>query len=351
MQRNLSEQKCPACGAPLRFDPESGKSVCDWCGESYEIPTSTDTDLGEGGAQNEAAPDETAELPVYNCLSCGAEIIANAVSASITCPYCGNNIVMTEKVTGGLRPDAVIPFKIDKKELPAAVTRFYSDKKLLPRGFFSESSIVNLCGVYVPFWLYNCTLSGSAYYEGRSDSSSRQGDYIVTESRYYNVVRDVSMHFDDIPVDGSARLDDALMDSLEPFDVSQAVPFRLSYLSGFYAERFDKTSDEVRDRAEYRMRTSALSIADANARAGYTSVTRKDDDLAPSDVETKYMLLPVYTFDVKYGDKLYSFAMNGQTGKVVGELPIDKGVTALRWLRTFGIVAAVIMLVIWLVSC
>ena len=348
MQRSLSEQKCPKCGAPLRFDPASGKSVCDWCGASYEISTEADAGLGEGGDYD--APVEL-ELPLYNCLSCGAEIVADAVSASITSPYCGNNIVMTEKVTGGLRPDGIIPFKIDKKELPAAVRRFYADKKLLPRGFFSESSIENVGGVYVPFWLYDCTLSGRAHYEGRQSTSAREGDYIVTETRYYDVVRDVSMHFDQIPVDGSERLDDALMDSLEPFDMKDAVPFKLDYLSGFCAERFDRSSEQVMDRAEYRMRTSALSIADANARSGYESVTRLDDDLAPSEVDTKYMLLPVYTFSVKHGGKYYDFAMNGQTGKVVGDLPIDSGRTALWWLKHFAIAFGLLMLVIWLVSC
>lgn len=355
MQRNISEQKCPACGAPLRFDPESGKSVCDWCGMSYEIP---DTEEEEGQQTQEGQPSQEApkpademELPVYNCKSCGAEIIADAVSASLTCPYCGNNIVLTEKVSGGLRPDGIIPFKIDKKSLPQAVQSFYKDKQLLPRNFFKESNIVDLCGVYVPFWLYNCTLSGVASYEAYNDIAMRSGDYIITERKFFDVERDVNMQFTDIPVDGSARLDDALMDSLEPFHSEDIKPFNMSYLSGFFAERFDKDSDEVRQRAMQRMMNSAMSIVDARAGAGYMGVTPRSNTIQPSPIEAKYVLLPVYTFNVAHKGQKYSFAMNGETGKVVGEVPTDKGRTLLSRWGTFAAVFAIIMLVLFFLNC
>ncbi|MBR3381893.1 MAG: hypothetical protein IKG85_02495 [Clostridia bacterium] len=346
MANPLSEQKCPACGAPLRFDPTSGKSVCDWCGMSYDIPTEADETLAEGSAP--AA--EAEELPVYNCLSCGAEIVTDAVSASIKCPYCGNNIVLTEKVSGGLRPDGVIPFRIDKKSLPAAVQSFYKDKKLLPRKFFSESNIEDLAGVYVPFWLYDCEYSGEVSYDATRSSAARTGDYIVTTTAHYDLTRSVGMRFADIPVDGSARLDDALMDSLEPFDMSDVKPFRMSYLSGFFAERFDKDSDEVRARAEDRMLTSALGIADANVH-GYSTVSRRSHALAPTSVNAKYVLLPVYTFNVGWHGQKYSFAMNGQTGKVVGDIPTDKGRSLLRRWGTFAAVFAAVLLLISFISC
>lgn len=344
MANKLSEQKCPACGAPLRFDPESGKSVCDWCGTAYEIPTEEDETLDQGG---EASPDE---LPVYNCRSCGAEIVTDAVTASIKCPYCGNNIVLTEKVSGGLRPDGVIPFKIDKKSLPEAVRSFYKDRKLLPKKFFADSSIEDISGVYVPFWLYSCTMQGPVYYDAYIDSAVREGDYVTTTRSDYDVRRDVSMRFENIPVDGSARLDDSLMDSLEPFDYSGIVPFRMSYLSGFCAERFDKDSEEVRTRAEERMTSSALSVANSMV-TGYTGCSYRENALAPDPLEAKYLLLPVYTFNVNWKDTKYTFAMNGQTGKVVGEVPTDNGRAALRKWGTFAAVFAAIMLVVWLISC
>lgn len=348
MQKSLNEQKCPACGAPLRFDPDSGKSVCDWCGASFDIPTENDASLEE---QAESDAHENGEgICVYNCVSCGAELVADPVSASLTCPYCGNNIVLSEKVSGGLRPDGIIPFKIDKKHLPEAVQRFYKDRKLLPRKFFTESSIVDLCGVYVPFWLYNCTYSGPVYYEAYTDRAVREGDYIVTTRSYYDVQRDIKMDFTNIPVDASSRLDDALMDSLEPFLPDDIVPFQMSYLSGFFAERFDKDSDEVRGRADQRMLNSALSIADSGAQGSYTGIVNKGNDLNASPIDAKYVLLPVYTFNVDYKGEKYSFAMNGETGKVVGDVPTDKGRSLLNRWGTFAIVFAIVMLLIMLFS-
>ena len=345
MGSKVSEQKCPACGAPLRFDPESGRSVCDWCGTSYEIPDEDEKfDETENGSQTDNA-DVAEELPIYNCKSCGAEIVTDDVSASVKCPYCGNNIVLTEKVSGGLRPDGVIPFRIDKKSLPEAVSNFYKGKRLLPKNFFSESNIEDVYGIYVPFWLYDCTYGGKILFEGQRSSALREGDYIVTTTAHYDVERDVSMDFKDIPVDASSKLDDALMDSLEPFDVSDIKNFRMIYLSGFLADRFDKDSDAVRNRAEERMRSSALKVANANiTRGNYSSITYRDDNMTANRVDTRYVLLPVYTFNVSYAGKKYSFAMNGQTGKVVGEIPSDKGKKLLwRWVP-FAAVFALVML-------
>ncbi len=345
MNDRLSEQKCPACGAPLRFDPVSGRSVCDWCGSSFAID---ETGSIGSGAHEDAAP---LEVPVYSCASCGAEIVADAVSASVQCPYCGNNIVLTEKVSGGLAPDAVIPFRFDREQLPAEVRKFYKNKKLLPRGFFSGSSLEDVTGVYVPFWLYGGEYSGEVGYEGYKDRSTRSGDYLVTERKHYDVVRGVSMRFTDIPVDASARLDDDLMDSVEPFDLTGLKPFNMSYLSGFCAERFDRDSLEVRSRAVDRMNSSALSVADRNVGGGYSGTERRSNGLRPKDIETKYVLLPVYTFSVRHGGKNYRFAMNGQTGKVVGDLPTDKGRTRLMRLAWFAGVFAALMLVLSFISC
>ena len=183
----IAEQKCPACGAPLRFDPASGMLVCDYCGTKTELPKAKDSqEKKETGrekekpakADNKAEDDEIGgfdfdslddlvtdpnamNLPVYNCVSCGAEVIAPPEQMALTCPYCGNNIVLTQKVTGKLRPDGVIPFRIHAKDLPAAVNNFYKDKKLLPRHFFSESTMGKVTGVYVPFWVFSGDVKGA----------------------------------------------------------------------------------------------------------------------------------------------------------------------------------------------
>ena len=138
---SIKEQKCPDCGAAMRFDPLSDKLVCDYCGKIMEIVTpkeepanveniseqadtvdeekkekekkekSDTSSIVEGfdfNSLNEMASRPDAEsLPIFNCVSCGAEVIAPAEQMATTCPYCGNNIVLTQKASGTLRPDGL----------------------------------------------------------------------------------------------------------------------------------------------------------------------------------------------------------------------------------------------------
>ncbi len=344
---NVTEQKCASCGAPLQFDPESGKLVCRNCGSVQDIPEEFKTQEVslEGldfAALQEQATDEHAEsVPIYNCVSCGAEIIAPAEQFATTCPYCGNNVVLTDKVSGKLRPDGVVPFHIDAKQLPGAVNDFYKGKVLLPKNFFSESTMGKVTGVYVPFWIFNGNVDGLMRFRGERSSTHRQGDYVITKTDYYQLTRNVDLGFKDVPVDASGRVADSLADSLEPFDIADSRPFDMRYLAGFTADRFDQEKDDVAQRAVDRMTTSAERAVRGTV-SGYSNVTRTGGSLT-AHLSARYMLLPMYLFSILYEGKNYSFAVNGQTGKVVGELPISKSLSRRYFLVRFGAAAAVVI--------
>ncbi len=367
---HLVEQKCPACEAPMRFDPKLGKLVCDYCGTTMEIPEQKKQEAEEASAEAElkveeatldfdfasisaqAVNEDAQGLPIYNCVSCSAEVIAPAEQVALTCPYCGNNIVLTEKVSGKLRPDGLIPFQVSSDELPGTLQKFYKGKVLLPKRFFSESKVGKVTGVYVPFWVFGGKLSGELLYNASTSSTHRSGDYLVTETKHYRLRRDVALEFRDLPVDASGKVDDALMDSLEPFDMSQVKPFDLRYLAGFTADRFDQSRDDVAEKARSRMMNTAKSIFNAQAAKDYGSVTQAGGELH-ADLTGRYMLFPVYLFQVAHGEKQYSFAVNGQSGKAVGKLPIDKGVSWGYFLRRAGIIllaAVLIALVKYLIG-
>ena len=341
------EQKCRACGAPLRFDPEQGKLVCDSCGAKQEIPAELqigDVDLTgfDFQAMTEHAAAEDAEaLPVYHCVSCGAEVIAPAEQIALTCPYCGNNIVLTDKVAGKLRPEGVIPFRIDKKQLPEAMNRFYKGKALLPKNFFSEQTMSKVTGVYVPFWMFSGRIDGLLRFRGETAGTHRLGDYIVTQTHHYQLSRDAELAFEDVPVDASGRIADSLMDSLEPFDMSEAKPFDMRCLAGFTADRFDRAKDDVAERARSRMIASA-ERAVVSTLSGYSGVRRAGGSLR-ARMKARYVLLPVYLFSIQHGGKDYEFAVNGQTGKVVGTLPVSKSVSARYFLVRMGAAAAAVV--------
>ncbi|MCR5370000.1 MAG: hypothetical protein K6E83_04765 [Clostridium sp.] len=359
----LKEQKCPACGGSMSFDPVSGKLVCDYCGTAVEIaaepapapaPAAAPGGAPSGPAANsksegfdfnslnDQVTDANAEaLPVYNCVSCGAEVIAPPSQIALTCPYCGNNIVLTEKVSGKLRPNGLIPFKITAKELPAAMNRFYQGKVLLPRRFFSESTMGKVTGVYVPFWVFSGTVVGRMNFNGDKSNSYRRGDYEITETSTYALGRDVNASFDSVPVDASGRVEDKLMDSMEPFDMREVKPFDMRYLAGFTADRFDVPKDDIAKRAEDRVLNSAANIA-AGSVTGFSNVRRTNSDVRYK-LDAKYLLFPIYLFDIMHGGKNYSFAVNGQTGKVVGDIPTDSSVSMQYFLVRMLAVAAVVL--------
>ena len=340
----------------MRFDAASGKLVCDWCGTVLDIEdadwSKEEAQAGQNAqaqqkpaaaAQSENAKDKGEEnisgfdyeaikqqvidkdaekLPIYNCRSCGAEVISTWEQAALTCPYCRNNIVLTDKLSGGLKPDGIVPFTITSDALPSAVNSFYRKKKLLSKKFFTEARMGRVTGIYVPFWVFEGHLEGDVRFDGSNTSSYRQGDFRVTETKHYALNRSVAVDFSDIPVDASERLDNALMDSLEPFDMSKVKAFDPAYLAGFTADRFDSPASDVEQRAKSRMMNTAYSSA-RNQCAGYSSVSEKGGNIR-AQVKARYLLLPVYLFDIVQGGKNYSFAVNGQSGKVVGQLPNDK---------------------------
>ncbi len=347
---HVKELKCASCGAPLRFDPEKGKLVCDSCRNEQDIPSeySEEAVSFEGfdfGSLNSRAEDpDAAPVPVYNCVSCGAEVIAADEQISTTCPYCGNNIVLTDKISGKLRPDGLIPFRIHQKQLPDAVKSFYKGKELLPKDFFTEQKLSKVTGIYVPFWVFSGNLSGELRFHGEITSSHRSGDYVVTETRNYQVYRDADLNFEDIPVDASSRIADKLTDSLEPFDMSDVKPFDMRYLAGFTADRFDLASKDVAKKAKSRMQATAENAVISTVEKEYSGVKRTGGSLRTT-LSARYLLLPVYLFTLTYGGKKYEFAVNGQNGKVVGELPISRSVSLMYFLMRFLPVLAAVLAV------
>lgn len=333
---DVNEYKCPNCGAPLAYDPETGQMSCEACGSAF--PVSEVSMAGRGfqqvegfdwtGYKNETSQ-ETMHTAVYTCQSCGATIEADASTAATKCPYCDNNIVMNERLQGGVRPNAVIPFRYKPKDLPRLVKKYCEGKKLLPNNFFKDSYLTDVQGLYVPFWLFDCGVEGGVNLQGERVFHYTQGDYDVTEIQHFLLERDGSMRFSHIPVDASTKMSNDMMDSLEPFDFNELADFEEGYLSGFLADRFDSDPDAELPRATERLMKSAEQTL-ADTCPGYSSVRITTNGMQITDSSVKYVLLPVYLLNCHYKGEKFQYAVNGQTGKVVGKLPVDSG-KSLRW--------------------
>lgn len=357
----LQQFKCPNCDGAIAFDPTVQKLKCPYCDSELETEEilSYQRELNEAPADHmewdtaagsQWQEEEVSKLRVYQCNACGGEIVGDENTAATSCPFCGNAVVMVGQLSGALKPDCVIPFKLDKKAAIAALKKHYAGKPLLPKVFKDENHIQEVKGVYVPFWLFGADADAHIRYKATRIRSWHSGDYRYTETRHYAVIRGGNIGFDQVPVDGSSKMDDTLMESIEPFDFSQAVDFQTAYLAGFFADKYDVDSQSSISRANQRIRQSAES-AFASTVLGYATVVPMSSSIQLKNGTASYALYPVWLLNTQWKGKKFTFAMNGQTGKMAGNLPLD--IAALfRWLIgiTVGVstVAYAVSYLLWL---
>ncbi|MCQ2586492.1 MAG: hypothetical protein MJ174_00140 [Treponema sp.] len=348
----VTNYQCPACTGPLHFVGSSGKLECDYCGSSFEVSeidaiynekVKEAKDEADKEAANAAAEEEQVdedrddvevkvegkewnqdEIKLYNCSSCGAEIISEPNTVATSCPYCGNPTVIPGQFTAGIMPEKVIPFKYDKNAAINALKNHYKKKIFLPKVFSTENHIEEIKGIYVPFWLYEGEIFARVSMHGTRVHTHRSGDYEVIETDHYRIRRSGSVPFDMVPADGSEKMDDALMDSIEPFDYSELKEFTTSYLPGYYAESYDVSAEQNMPRLKSRIEASALSIMRGDV-GYYNSLVVTSSKFNITKCTPHYVFMPVWLLNTKFNGKNYQFAMNGQTGKLVGNLPVSKG--------------------------
>ena len=354
---NVLEYECPKCGGRLEFDAASQQLKCPFCDSVFTVQEveemfggaaeaeqdSYAQDTGEqeietsGAVWNDA---ENANMRVYGCNSCGAEIVTDATTAATTCPYCDNVVVMKGQFAGGLKPDLVIPFHFTKDQAVAQFKQHISSKKYVPKVFSAQGHPEEIKGVYVPFWLFDATAQADIVYNAQKTRAWSDRKYNYTETEYFRVRRAGSIEMSNVPVNGSTKAPDDLMESIEPYKADKAVPFTTAYLAGYLADRYDVDYQSCAPHATERMKVSAEQSM-RNTVKGYTSVTPVQSHVFWNKGKVHYALYPVWLLNTSYEGKKYTFAMNGQTGKFVGDLPLDKKAFNIARVKFAGIFAAV----------
>lgn len=333
----ILEYKCPCCGGKIEFDSSLQQMKCPYCDSTFDVESLKGYDevLKEERQQpqedmswqtrpgSEWSQDEAAHMSVYTCNSCGGEIVADETTAATHCPFCGNPVVMTGRLAGDLKPDLVIPFKLDKNAAKEALKRHTSGKTLLPKLFRSENHLDEVKGVYVPFWLFDADVDANIRYHATRTRVWSDSRYNYTETSHFSLLRAGCIAFDGVPVDGSSKMADDLMESIEPFDLNEAVDFQTAYLSGYLADRYDVTAEQSIARANARIRKSTED-AFAGTTDGYATVVPESSNLQLFNGKARYALYPVWLLSTSWQGKNFLFAVNGQTGKIVGDLPMDK---------------------------
>ena len=351
----ILEYKCPCCGAALQYDGLAQKLACQYCDNTFDLEavqayneeSATQTDHWEASTNTGWSAEEDAAVVTYTCPSCGGELMTDETTAATFCPYCGNPTVLPGRLTGGVRPDAIIPFQTTLEDAKQAFLKLCKGKPLLPKEFTEEHRLEKISGIYVPFWLYDCQSGFDARYAATRIHHWSDAHYRYTRTEHFLLLRAADAKFVHIPMDGSSKMDDTIMESIEPFDFSAMVDFDTMYLTGFLADKYDVDVSSGYNRVRERVNHSMDELI-APTLLGYATAIPSHKNVHVEQGQAKYVLLPVWMLHTRYRDKSYIFAMNGQTGKMTGTFPICP---KRSWAWFGGIcaaVTAVASLLMWL---
>lgn len=356
--------KCPNCGGPLLFDPKTQKFHCEYCLSSFteaEVlafeqknePSET-VDASSNLTENQATPDEpkTDDVGLFVCPSCGAEIVTTATTASTFCVYCHNPVVLTERLSGEFLPEKVLPFQIEHKEAEADFLTWVNKKRYVPKEFFDKKQIQNLTGVYYPYWVVEGDLIGTMNAQATNLRVWIVGDIEYTETKRYQIYRAGTTNFKNLVKNALQKNEpEKIISSVQPFDLTASIDFKNQYLSGFQTEKRDIEFDQMKENVEDELRQYSDALMQQTI-SGYQMIDSVDSNQQITDLSNHYVLLPIWlvTYRQKNSDKLFYYAMNGQTGKVAGVLPIDKAKLIREMLAIFIIIAIVGIFIGYMIS-
>ena len=327
---STASYNCPCCGGPLKFSGESGKLECTACGNSYEPEALEMMASEESGDEITFANDvkrfDTGETGVqgYICKNCGAELITEDTTTAAECPYCGSPTILPDRVEGGVKPEKVIPFVVTKEQAQKQFEEYFKGKRLLPNVFLnSRNRIAEMRRLYVPYWLFSCDVCADMVYDAEKVRTEQKGEWEITRTKHYLVRRKGGMRFENIPVDGSVKMDDKLTESLEPYDLNAAIPFQSAVLAGAMADHADADCGACEKRAVERVEHS-VEQAMLDTVRDYDTVNERNRRIVTERGSATPALLPVWLMTTVKEGKTYTFAVNGQTGKLTCDVPADK---------------------------
>lgn len=333
------DNKCPSCGAKIDFNPVNQMWDCEFCGSKYSLDDMKKYDNASNIKNNTVNSNSFNGMTNYHCKNCGAEIIADDTVTATFCVYCGSTAILKEKIDSGRAPDLIIPFKNTKESAAKAFENLTKGKPLMPKKFKELKNIEKISGVYIPFWAYDITCDGSITFDCSDVSTWSDSEYRYEKTSNYETTVEGHFDYDKVLTDGSSRFRDDLMDSIEPFNFKELKEYNHAYLSGFLAEKYDIDEDKSLKRAIDRSMKTCINLSDREINHNNTSVSKNNMNLVKK--KTSYIMLPVWMVNIKYKDKIYTFAMNGQTGKMVGNIPVGIKETIIMgliiFIVTFGI--------------
>lgn len=363
--------KCPNCGSNLTLNADTQKLECPSCGASFDPAALNDITVGEleakpaeptdpakeyAEAQAAQAVQEAAaqqaqdqgaqpEQTEFVCNACGAKIVTDSHTAATFCAFCGSPALVGKRLTEQFQPQYMIPFKYSRKSAEEAFFKWAGKGKWTPFGFASKKNVAKMSGLYVPFWLFNIKATIDAH--GTGDKIRYSGNDEIIET--FSFDRNAELSWNHVPLDGETRIDDSLMEAIEPFDFDALIPYDYRYLPGFYADRYDQSPQDLAARATKRGMDGIDRALKGSLKGTFDRFTIKQNLSRIDSMEANYALLPVWFLSYKYRNKYYYFAMNGQTGEVAGQLPVSPVKKMMFFFIVLGILAVVTRIILGII--
>lgn len=342
---DASQYKCPNCSAELNFDPVSQQLKCDFCRSDFTMETikkiyaELEQEMPAPEVKAAANQEFESHTNLYHCASCGADIMAEDRTTATFCYYCHSPVILAGKLTGSFRPDKIIGFRLTRENAVAAFQKWVNKRYFIPADFKSQQQMNKITGLYVPFWVADCDVRAEYSGIGKQVRSWTSGNYRYTETKEFAVERCAKIATRGIPADGESKIDDLLMESIEPYNYSELKDFSMSYMTGFFADKYDVDKAAVFPRIRDRAMRASSGVIQSSI-SGYSSVYAQHQNYNIEKTNWQYIMLPVWFMTYNYKGQIYEFAINGQTGKLAGTPPLDK--------KKLGIVSALIGLAVTL---
>lgn len=329
--------KCPSCGAGIHYKPALKKFKCDYCLSEY-----TEEEFRNFNQEDEHQHEQT-HIQSYTCDSCGANVVTDDTTTATFCYYCHNPVILSGKLEGDFRPKKMIPFLIDKEKAKESFLKWAGNKKFVPVDFTSTSQLEKITGVYIPYWWVDAKADVNYIGEGRNIRVWRVGDREYTETKKYKIIRQGDIQLKNVGEVAFDKINRSLLNGILPFRENEAVEFSMPYLSGFFAEQYNITRKEAEPMIEGQINRYYDYLV-SGLISGYDRVNTINNGIDIQEEEWNYTLLPAWMLTYIYNGKTYIFAVNGQTGKSFGELPLSNKRVATAFGAIFGFIFMALML-------